>query len=113
MPSRVPRISARGVNSRICADAGMKGSIEGSWLETAAGLVSSAIVGGAAVEPMRERYPNAGKHFNLVFMAVVFPSIFPAGGGAVVGAAGSAKFFLIIQSAAYDQAPNFAREAED
>src|SRR6266853_4861643 len=113
MPSRVPRISARGVNSHICADAGMKGSIEGSWLETAAGLVSTAIGGGAAVEPTRERYPNGGKHFNLVFIAVVLPWKFPAGGGAVVAAAGSAKFFLAFQSAGSNRERNFAREAED
>src|SRR5712664_2343214 len=113
MPSRVPRMSARGVNSRICADAGMNGSIEGSWLETAAGLVSSAIDGGAAFEPMRERYPKPGKHFNLVFIAVVLPWKFPTGGGAVVGAAGSAKFFLTIQSAGSNPKRNLAREADD
>src|SRR5260221_11241707 len=94
MPSRVPRISARGVNSRICAAAGMKGSIEGSWLETAAGLVSSAINGGAAFEPMRERYPKAGKHFNLVFMAVGFVSVFSAGGGGGVGFGAGVGGFL-------------------
>src|SRR5260221_1118192 len=99
MPSKVPRISARGVNSRICADAGMKGSIEGSWLETAAGLVSSAIGGGAAVEPTRERYPNGGKHFNLVFIAVVLPWKFPAGGGAGVCAGRSAKVLLTFPAA--------------
>ena len=47
---------------------------------------------------MRERYPNAGKHFNLVFMAVVLHWKFPTGGGAVLGAAGSAKFFLTARS---------------
>ncbi len=46
-------------------------------------------------------------------MAVVFSSIFPSGGGAGVGAAGSAEFFLTIQSADQDQERNFAREADD
>jgi len=62
---------------------------------------------------MRERYPNGGKHFNLVFMAVVFPSNFLAGGGAVVGAAGSAKFFLAFQSAGQNRERSLAREADD
>ena len=62
---------------------------------------------------MRERYPKAGKHFNLVFMAVVFPSIFPAGGGAVVDTAGSAKFFLTFQSAGSNRERILARQAED
>jgi len=50
-------------------------------------------------------------------MAVVFPSIFlaggGAGGGAVVGAAGSAKFFLAFQSAGSNRERSLAREAED
>jgi len=48
---------------------------------------------------MRERYPNAGKHFNLVFIAIALPWKFPTCGGAVGCAAGSAKFFLAFQSA--------------
>jgi hypothetical protein len=62
---------------------------------------------------MRERYLKAGKHFNLVFIAMAFPSNFLADGGAVVGAAGSAKFFLTIQSAGQDRDRNLAREADD
>ena len=46
-------------------------------------------------------------------MAVVFPSSFPTGGGAVVGAAGSAQIFLTIQSAGQDRKRNLAREADD
>jgi len=48
---------------------------------------------------MRERYPNAGKHFNLVFRAVVFRSIVPAGGGKVVGRVRRTTIFLTNQSA--------------